>query len=273
MRYRLLFSLIVSVVLAGPGYADTEDKTLLGGWYLLDPFQYTEEKAGYSRLTGLDIELLRAIARRAGYAIKFEEVQWRQHVQDIREGRRDIAAAALKTPEREAFAYFSIPYREETNALFVRKGRAAELPAESSKEPIERNRLSRPGSGRAAALQTDALGLAAFTVTGVVVAFATQSEPLWLWGPILAALTGAGGGILRDVVRSDPHIPTLKGELYPEIAFVWGGVLSFFLIWETQNINPEAILTGIVVTIVGAFATRMLAIHLNLRSPGFFLRF
>ena len=52
----------------------------------------------------------------------------------------------------------------------------------------------------------DALGLAAFTVIGVVVAVESRSNPLWLWGPLLAALTGAGGGIIRrvDLVRVVP---------------------------------------------------------------------
>ena len=49
----------------------------------------------------------------------------------------------------------------------------------------------------------DAIGLAAFTVTGVVVAVATQVRPLWLWGPILAALTAAGGGILPGAVYGE----------------------------------------------------------------------
>ena len=48
----------------------------------------------------------------------------------------------------------------------------------------------------------DALGLAAFTVTGVVVALSQQVHPLWLWGPLLATLTGAGGGIGASVARA-----------------------------------------------------------------------
>lgn len=118
----------------------------------------------------------------------------------------------------------------------------------------------------------DAVGLAAFTVTGVVVAVGTQSRPLWLWGPILAAITAAGGGILRDVVRSEPEIPTLKGELYPEIAVVWGAILSAFMIWQTRQLNADEIAVGIVVTFVGALLTRIAIIHYRIRSPLFSLK-
>ena len=119
---------------------------------------------------------------------------------------------------------------------------------------------------------SDAVGLAAFTVTGVVVAVGTQSSPLWLWGPILAACTSAGGGILRDVVRSDPEVPTLKGELYPEIALVWGGILSVFMIWQTQHLHADEITAGFLATFVGAFLTRIATIHYGIRSPLFSLK-
>ena len=115
----------------------------------------------------------------------------------------------------------------------------------------------------------DAIGLAAFTVTGVVVAVATQSKPLWLWGPILAALTAAGGGILRDVVRSEPEISVLKGELYPEIAVVWGTILSFYMLWQTRQLDADGIMFGVVVTFVGAFLTRIATVHYGIRSPRF----
>ena len=115
----------------------------------------------------------------------------------------------------------------------------------------------------------DAIGLAAFTVTGVVVALVTQSQPLWIWGPVLAAITAAGGGILRDVVRSDPEIPLLKGELYPEIAVLWGLILSVFFIWEARILDADDIRIGILVTFFGALITRMVTIHLGLKSPRF----
>lgn len=118
----------------------------------------------------------------------------------------------------------------------------------------------------------DAVGLAAFTVTGVVVALITNSTPLWIWGPILAAITAAGGGILRDITRSDPNIPFLKGEFYPEVAVMWGLILSIFLLWEARLMEPDHITLGIVVTFFGALITRLLVLRFDLSSPVFFGR-
>lgn len=115
----------------------------------------------------------------------------------------------------------------------------------------------------------DAVGLAAFTVTGVVIALITHSTPLWIWGPIFAAITAAGGGILRDVTRSDPEVPFLKGELYPEIALAWGFFLSVFLIWEARFLDVGDIRLSITVTFLGALITRLLVIWLGWKSPRF----
>ncbi|MTW22798.1 TRIC cation channel family protein [Allochromatium palmeri] len=71
----------------------------------------------------------------------------------------------------------------------------------------------------------DAIGLATFTIVGVVVAIQQRCEPLWLWGPVMAGLTAAGGGVLRDVLRSQADIPTLKGTIYP--VGLWTKTRSF----------------------------------------------
>jgi polar amino acid transport system substrate-binding protein len=106
----------------------------------------------------------------------------------------------------------------------------------------------------------DAVGLAAFTVTGVVVALDASAQPLWLWGPIAAVLTSSFGGLLRDLFRNDRVVANLSGELYPEIAAFWGLALALFLGWEAERLQPDEIGLGVIVTILGAFATRMVAI-------------
>jgi polar amino acid transport system substrate-binding protein len=112
----------------------------------------------------------------------------------------------------------------------------------------------------------DAVGLSAFIVTGVVIAVEQKCEPLWLWGPLLAALTGAGGGILRDIVRADVHNPNLKGDFYPEIAVIWGLFLSLFLDWETSRLDLREIGWGVLFTMIGAFLTRLVVLRYGIRS-------
>ena len=102
----------------------------------------------------------------------------------------------------------------------------------------------------------DALGLAAFTVLGVVVILDTSVHPLWLWGPISAVIGSSFGGLIRDMIRQDGELASLKGQLYPEIAVAWGLAFSLFLGWEADRLQPEEIWLGVVVTIAGAFLTR-----------------
>jgi polar amino acid transport system substrate-binding protein len=119
---------------------------------------------------------------------------------------------------------------------------------------------SRPRLGAHLIEVLDAVGLAAFTVVGVVVVLDTSAQPLWLWGPIAAVLTASFGGLMRDLFRHDRVIANLRGELYPEIAFVWGLAFAIFLEWEGERLQPDEIRVGMIVTILGVFLTRIVAI-------------
>jgi len=58
----------------------------------------------------------------------------------------------------------------------------------------------------------------------------------------------------------------VRGELYPEIAAFWGFALAVFLGWESERLHPEEIGLGVVVTILGAFVTRIVAIVRGIRG-------
>jgi len=478
-------------------------KVLRCGWYLWDPYQYLAVKHEIKQLTGLDIQLVRAVFSRIGYEVSYEEVSWKQHQLDVKNGARDIAAGAFRNPERAEYAYYSAPYRKETDVVYVRKGEGPrysygsvnellarlqernlrlgvisgfyygpelaryindpantsrivrvandvanfqnlldhridafvadrlvgqtlawkhgwQLAVEQLSPPVysedihvifskktttprlveafnsslqelkqsgqysrivreylfpsllgatvaqwwfftidilgtiafaisgillahqgryslfgalvlaslpalaggimrdlvvNREKLavlsnpaylsaviltvlagylvfklaarmrpeSRDGTdsthgvdrflqkitvARAVAF-FDALGLAAFTVVGVVVAVESRSEPLWLWGPLLGALTGAGGGIIRDVFRVDANNPYLKGTFYAEVALIWGFALSLFLTWYANRLEyePAEISLAVIATLIGALLTRMAVFHYRVRSP------
>jgi len=112
----------------------------------------------------------------------------------------------------------------------------------------------------------DAVGLAAFTVVGVVVALDTLAQPFLLWGPIAAAITASFGGLIRDVFRHDHVSANLRGELYPEIAAVWGLAFAAFLNWEGERLQADEVRIAVIVTILGVFLTRILAIARGLKA-------
>lgn len=499
LRALLLFAL---VILASAPARAGEPHPLRAGWYPWDPYQFETGTHGDKQLAGLDVQLLREIFLAAGREVDFERTDWTDTLRMIQDGRQDIAGGAYRTPDREAYAWFSDPYRTETDILVVPRGRAsayafksvadmlkafaergfrlgvvrgysygpeadawlrdpahagniryaeddntsltrllrgeidgffadrlvaataawrqgvlhrveeypvpvytagihvifsrktctpetvaafneglrqlkasgeyhriaqyyglpvllgitiyrpwffaldlagtvafaisgvllarrerydifgafvlAALPAVgggtlrdllTGRDPIgvlrtpdylyailatvvaglifykvtdalRARRAGGPDDSPAPRLYLpkniyqffDAVGLAAFTVIGVVVAVEQQCQPLWLWGPLLAALTGAGGGILRDMLRADSHNPSLKGGFYPEVALIWGLILSLFLKWEAARLNLREVFFAVILTLLGALATRLLAIRFRIQSPFFYDR-
>jgi polar amino acid transport system substrate-binding protein len=117
----------LAAVLLFPSIVIGQDsgRTLKSGWYPWDPYQYLLVKQDIKRLTGLDVQLVRAVFAQMGYDVAYEEVSWKQHQSDIENGVRDIAAGAFKNAERAEYAYYSAPYRKETDVLYVRKGEAS----------------------------------------------------------------------------------------------------------------------------------------------------
>ena len=113
----------------------------------------------------------------------------------------------------------------------------------------------------------DAMGLASFTVTGVAVAVASNIHPLWLWGPVLAVLTAAGGGMIRDVVRGKLEQSALKSALYAEIALFWGCAISIFLTVMGEGVTPIIIFSAILITMVAAFVTRIVVYLMGWTAP------
>ncbi|WP_323738564.1 TRIC cation channel family protein [Candidatus Trichorickettsia mobilis] len=107
---------------------DASDKQVLtNGWYLWEPYQFNRITSGGYTLTGMDIELGKAIAERVGVEIKYDPITWTRHQRELKEGKRDRAAGATYTEERSQFVYFSIPYRFEENSLFVLKSTEKKL--------------------------------------------------------------------------------------------------------------------------------------------------
>lgn len=114
----------------------------------------------------------------------------------------------------------------------------------------------------------DAVGLSAFTITGVFVAVNMKTDPLWLWGPIFAVTTTIGGGILRDLCRKDRYIEAFQGILYGELSLAWGGFLSVMLLIDKSSSNH---VTGaVLISFFGCILSRMMAIYWNVKSPRYY---
>jgi polar amino acid transport system substrate-binding protein len=109
--------------------SQTAPKMLRGGWYPWDPYQYREYRRGVPVLTGFDVEIERAVARLLGVDLVLADMAWQEHLAALAAGTADLAAGATYSPERDGYAYFSKPYRNEIDVLIVPRGRSSRYPA------------------------------------------------------------------------------------------------------------------------------------------------
>lgn len=115
----------------------------------------------------------------------------------------------------------------------------------------------------------DALGLAALTVSGVAISLMARADPLWLWGPFFAFVSAAFGSIVRDILSKKEAMELVVGEIYSEIAIVWGLFFSVALVFNVNNITPELVRNLILITVGGAFFSRLLVYYFEVPNVHF----
>lgn len=94
---------------------------LKASWEPWEPYQF-KDSAG--KVTGLDNDLISAVAKQAGCSIQLDNMPWKRALKMLETGGISLTSGASKTAEREAYAYFSDPYRDESVAIFVQKSKA-----------------------------------------------------------------------------------------------------------------------------------------------------
>ena len=115
----------------------------------------------------------------------------------------------------------------------------------------------------------DAIGQAAFIVTGVSIAIMARIEPIELWGPFFAFLTANGGGILRDLLRRKHYIICLNGAINAEVSILWGLIFSIYLNINSYNPDATEIRNAVIIVATGAFVTRLAAYYFNIPNLKF----
>ena len=104
----------------------------------------------------------------------------------------------------------------------------------------------------------DAIGLGLFTVVGIEKTLAA-GFPLWV-AVIMGTLTGAAGGVLRDIlVNEEPLI--FRKEIYA-LACVFGGVVF----WACEQVGISGAVLQIT-TAAAVIALRIVAVHYGLKLP------
>jgi polar amino acid transport system substrate-binding protein len=104
------------------------------GWDPWEPYHYVDA-AGEEK--GLDVELVNAIAAGAGCEMRFERDSWASLLRRVAAGEIDLISGATRTEEREDYAWFSEPYRQETFVLFTRVDHAERFPGGTLRVKLE----------------------------------------------------------------------------------------------------------------------------------------
>lgn len=107
-------ALVLGFFLSGPRTLDVATDATFR------PMQYRDE-AG--RFAGFEVELLQAVAERAGFRVRLQNVPWADLLDGLAAGRYDVASASLTvTAERRERLDFSEPFLDVRQALLVRAG-------------------------------------------------------------------------------------------------------------------------------------------------------
>src|SRR5215468_78927 len=109
---------------------------LRGGWYPWDRYQYRDYRRGVPILTGFDV-VERALARIMSVEIVLPEIAWEDHLAALTVGTADIAAGATPSEARSLYAYFSKPYRTETDVLILPRGTSGRYPFHTVEQMLE----------------------------------------------------------------------------------------------------------------------------------------
>ena len=91
--------------------------SLTMGFDAWEPYQYMTVG---NTVTGLDVELVRVIAAEMQCELNIVQGSWVELLGLLKEGEIDFVLGASITEDRQDFAYFSEPYRQEQFSLFVR---------------------------------------------------------------------------------------------------------------------------------------------------------
>lgn len=85
-------------------------------------------------VTGTDIELIRKILAAVGTELKLLPLPESRALKQLEHGQIDLLYAASYTKERAQYAWFSAPYRQETNQLIVHQQLLQKYPELHSKQ-------------------------------------------------------------------------------------------------------------------------------------------
>jgi cystine transport system substrate-binding protein len=104
--------------LSSRGSGGDDDRLVVATEGTNAPFSYQDG----GRLTGYDIDVIKAVAKKAGLSLSFKQTQWDSIFAGVDAGRFDLVANEVTVnPDRQAKYLLSTPYSRSTGVLVVAK--------------------------------------------------------------------------------------------------------------------------------------------------------
>lgn len=113
--------------------AAAQQCTLRAGHDSYGVYSYMDENG---RAGGIDVDVIRAIARELSCLVSFVELPWKRTLLAIETGALDMTSSASLTAERQVFARFSDPYRQADVAIYVRSGESGRFQLQALRDVV-----------------------------------------------------------------------------------------------------------------------------------------
>jgi polar amino acid transport system substrate-binding protein len=116
---RILFlTLATALVIPSPGWGQTLNYAV----FTAPPFMILDETDGSEALSGIDVDIVREVARRMKLNLRFVNCPWARCLRLLKDGHADLLSSAYKKPDREVFLnYFAQPYLSALPIAFYSK--------------------------------------------------------------------------------------------------------------------------------------------------------
>lgn len=98
---------------------------LRAGFDAWEPYHYLGQA---QQPQGLDIEILQALAKELNCNLTLEQDTWAALLRRLQTGELDVLPGASVSAERERYAWFSLPYRQEQFVLYQRREQELNFP-------------------------------------------------------------------------------------------------------------------------------------------------
>ena len=106
----------------------------------------------------------------------------------------------------------------------------------------------------------DAIGLGLFTVVGIDKAITYGYEEAWWIAIAMGMITGAVGGLIRDVLLN--QVPLILRKDFYAMACIFGGLIYFACLWIGVNEATTQTITLISVIVIRILAVRFILVFL-----------